>query len=180
MNLHTANSSHYLMVVRNHKGEWAEQAQQYFAKNLFSEARFCFLRAGLPWWMAVAQTYKDRQEAMRLDEKDPSRLPRFSEIAEAFDHLAQEGQPKENQESVRLLFANAGECYAVASKHILAAAAFVKAKKYSAAASQHRMAGSFDDGADFLTRHSVESDVAEGIKYIAKVVFTRGGKVHSL
>ncbi|KAG8931119.1 hypothetical protein FRC00_000874 [Tulasnella sp. 408] len=168
------------IAVRNHKGEWAEQAQQYFAKNLFSEAAFCFSRADLPWWMAVAQTYKDRQEAMRLDEKDPLRLPKFSELAQTFDRLAQEGQRKENQESLRLLFANAGECYTVASKRIPAAAAFLKARKYTAAAYQYRMGGCFDEAVDVVKRHCVDPDVAEGIKYAAKFVFTRKGDVRSL
>lgn len=166
--------------MRNHKGEWAEQAQQYFAKNLFSEAAFCFHRAGLPWWMTVAQTYKDRQEAIRLNEDDPSRLSKYSEIAQAFDQLAQEGRWKENQESLRLLFVNAGECYAVASQYIPAAVAFLKARKYTAAAYQYRMAGCFDEAIDILKRYTVDSDVAESIKYAAKFVFTRKGDFRSL
>ncbi|KAG8912744.1 hypothetical protein FRC00_003886, partial [Tulasnella sp. 408] len=168
------------IAVRNHKGEWAEQAQQYFAKNLFSEAAFCFHRAGLPWWMAVAQTYKDRQEAMRLNEDDPWRLSKYSEIAQAFDRSAQEGKWKENQETLRLLFVNAGECYAVASQYIPAAVAFLKARKYTAAAYQYRMAGSFDEAIDILKRYTVDPDVAESIKYAAKFVFTRRGDVRSL
>ncbi|KIO30548.1 hypothetical protein M407DRAFT_20436 [Tulasnella calospora MUT 4182] len=165
------------IAVRNQKTEWAEQAQQYFAKNLFSEAAFCFDRAGLSWWMAVAQTYKDRQDATRLGEEDPSRLPKFSKIAQAFDRLAQEGQSKENQESLRLLFTNAGECYTLASECISAAVAFLNAGKYTAAAYQYRMAGRFDQAIDILKRYGVDSDVAESITYAAKFVFTKRGDV---
>ncbi|KAG9047262.1 hypothetical protein FS837_002665 [Tulasnella sp. UAMH 9824] len=161
------------IAVSNHDEEWAEQAQQYFAKNLFSEAAFCFQRARMPWWMAVAQTYKDRQEAIRLTEKDPSRLSKLHTIAQTFDRLAREGQSKEDEDSLRLLFANAGECYAVVPEHLSAAVAFLKARKYTAAAWHYRMAGSFDEAVDVVKRYPVDSDVAENIKYTAKFVFTR-------
>ncbi|KIO30551.1 hypothetical protein M407DRAFT_20439 [Tulasnella calospora MUT 4182] len=159
--------------VSNHDEEWAEQAQQYFAKNLFSEAAFCFQRARMPWWMTVAQTYKDRQEAIRLPEKDPSRFPKFHAIAQAFDRLAQEGRSKEDEESLRLLFANAGECYAVVPDHFPAAVAFLRARKYTEAAYHYRMAGSFDEAVDVVKRYPVDPDVAENVKYTAKFVFTR-------
>lgn len=164
---------HTFLPVSNHDEEWAEQAQQYFAKNLFSEAAFCFQRARMPWWMTVAQTYKDRQEAIRLTEKDPSRLSKFNTIAETFDRLAREGRSKEDEESLRLLFSNAGECYAVVPEHFSAAVAFLKARKYTAAAWHYRMAGSFDEAVDVVKRYPVDSDVAENIKYTAKFVFTK-------
>ncbi|KAG8939076.1 hypothetical protein FRC04_007029 [Tulasnella sp. 424] len=168
------------IAVINHEEEWAEQAQQYFAKNLFSEAAFCFQRAGMPWWMAVAQTYKDRQEAMRLAEKDPSRSSKFREVAQTFDRLAQGGQSKEDQESLRLLFSNAGECYIVVPDHLPAAVAFLNARKYTAAAYQYRMAGCFDEAVYIVKRYTVDPEVAENIKYAAKVSYTKGKDTASL
>ncbi|KAG8957107.1 hypothetical protein FRC00_004466, partial [Tulasnella sp. 408] len=162
-----------MIGVSNREEEWAEQAQQYFAKNLFSEAAFCFQRALMPWWMAIAQTYKDRQEAIRLTEKDSSRLSKFSDVAQTFNQLAQEGQSKEDEESVRLLFANAGECYAVVEDHLSAAVAFLNARKYTATAHHYRMAGLFDEAVDIAKRYPIDPEVAENIIYTAKVEFTK-------
>ncbi|KIO30552.1 hypothetical protein M407DRAFT_20440 [Tulasnella calospora MUT 4182] len=168
------------LAVSNLDEEWAEQAQQYFSKSLFSEAELCFERAGLVWWVKVAQAYKARQEAMRAAERDPSQLSEFLGVAQEFDHLAQEGQSTEDQESLRLLFANAGECYALLPDHVPAATAFFKARRFTAAAYHHRMAGCFDEAVEVVRHYDVDPDVAESIKYAAKFVFTTRRDIPSL
>ncbi|KAG8900068.1 hypothetical protein FRC00_014670 [Tulasnella sp. 408] len=168
------------LAVSNLEEEWAEQAQQYFSKSLFSEAELCFERAGMVWWVKVAQAYRARQDAMREAERDTSQLSTFLKVAQEFEHLAQEGQSKEDPESLRLLFANAGECYAVLPDHVSAATAFFKAKKFTAAAYHYRMAGCFDEAIEVVRLHLVDPDVAESIKYTAKFVYTTRADIPSL
>lgn len=166
--------------MSNGDDEWAEQAQQYFAKNLFAEAGFCFQRARMPWWSSVAQTYKHRQDALRLADDDPIRLHSLRIVAQIFDHLATDGRGKEDEESLRLLFANAGECYAAVGEHPSAGVSFLNARKYTPSAYHYRMAGLFEEALDIIKNHRVDSDVADGITYAAKIVFTKRGDPVSL
>ncbi|KAG8960167.1 hypothetical protein FRC05_007045 [Tulasnella sp. 425] len=168
------------LAVTNLEDEWADQAQQYFSKSLFSEAALCFERAGMFWWARVAEAYKDRQGATRAAEKDTSQLSRFIKVAQEFERLALEGQSKEDPGSLRLLWANAGECYAVLLDHVPAAIAFFKARKYTSTAYHYRMAGLFDKALEIVEHHPVDPDMAESIKYAAKFVFTRKRDIDSI
>lgn len=132
------------------------------------------------WWARVAEAYKDRQGATRAAEKDTSQLSRFIKVAQEFERLALEGQSKEDPGSLRLLWANAGECYAVLPDHVPAAIAFFKARKYTSTAYHYRMAGLFDKALEIVEHHPVDPDMAESIKYAAKFVFTRKRDIDSI
>lgn len=160
--------------------EWAIQAQEYFSKSLFLEAAFCFRKAKMTWWTDVAQAYGDRQEAMRLAENHPNRLPAFLEVARTFDHLAQEGNITGGSESSRLLYLNAAESYVVLFDHAPAANAFLKARRYMDAAYHYRMAGMFDEAIEVMKLHPIDPDLAESITYAAKFVFTKKKDIPSL
>ncbi|KAG8948841.1 hypothetical protein FRC04_009306 [Tulasnella sp. 424] len=152
--------------------EWAEQAKEYFAKSKYLEAEFCFRKAGMTWWANVAQAYDHRHEATQMPDKHADRLSTFSQVAETFHRLAQEAEPSEDPESIRLLFSNAAECYLVVPDHALAADAFLLAGKYTQAAYHYRIAGKFDEAVDVVKLHTVDSDLAESITYAAKFAFT--------
>ncbi|KAG9047260.1 hypothetical protein FS837_002663 [Tulasnella sp. UAMH 9824] len=150
-------------VMDDPTDEWAAQAKEYFAKSLFWEAAFCFRKAEMSWWSNVAGAYANRQEAMGLAEKHPHRSTRFLEVAQTFDHLAQESDVAEDSESWRLLCLNAAECYAVHPDHERAANAFLKARRYTDAAYHYRMAGMFDEALEILRAQAIDPELAESI-----------------
>lgn len=160
--------------------EWPIQAQEYFSNRLFLEASFCFKKAEMKWWADVAQAYHDRQEAMRLAEKHPNRLTAFLDVAQTFGRLVQERNTTEDSESLRLLFLNAAECYAILPDHASAANAFLRARRYTDAAYHYRMAGMFDEAIEVLNLHRIDPDLAESIIYAAKFVFTKRQDIPSL
>lgn len=168
------------LATTNVEDEWTEQAKEYFSKSLFLEAEFCFRKAGKGWWADVAQAYDHRQEAMRLPEKQTDRLSILSQVAQTFDHLAQEPGPDEDPESIRLLFSNAAECYIIIPEHEPAALAFLRAGKYNQAAYHYRMAGKFDEAVDVIKFHTVDRELAESVTYAAKFVFATRQDIPSL
>ncbi|KIO30554.1 hypothetical protein M407DRAFT_20442 [Tulasnella calospora MUT 4182] len=166
--------------VSNSVGEWAKQAQNYFSKNLFSEAGFCFRKAEMTWWADVALTYGKRQAALRLPEKNLERTSAFANVANEFDRLARQAQKMEYPENLRLMFLNAAESYAVVSDHVQAAKSFLRAQKFTEAAYHYRLAGLFEQAVKVVRHYPVDPAVAESIKYAAMVVFTRKQDLASL
>lgn len=132
------------------------------------------------WWADVAQAYEHRQEALGLPEKQTDRLSILSQVAQTFDCLAQEADPNEDYESIRLLFSNAADCYIIIPEHEPAALAFLRAGKYNQAAYHYRMAGKFDEAVEVVKFHNVDRELAESVTYAAKFVFAARQDVPSL
>ncbi|KAG8942986.1 hypothetical protein FRC04_003272 [Tulasnella sp. 424] len=160
--------------------EWAQRAQQYFSKRLFPEAALCFRNANMEWWASVALAYDHRQVAIQLSEHHQGRRSALANVAQEFENLAQSPHRTGDSTTCLHLFLNAGECYGAIPSYMASANSFLKAERYTEAAFQYRMAGSFEEATGIVKRYPVDPEVRESVIYAAKVVYIRQGDVESL
>ncbi|KAG9044657.1 hypothetical protein FS837_007754 [Tulasnella sp. UAMH 9824] len=159
--------------VLSNSREWSGRAQQYFSKGLFSKAAISFKNADMNWWGKVAIAYGDRQVAMRLPQQHIGLQSAFTKVAREFEHLAESPDAADNPATRCHLLLNAGECYAKVLNYAASARAFVKCERYTEAAYNYRMAGSFDEAIGVINQYPVNPDVAESITYTAKIVYAK-------
>ncbi|KIO23204.1 hypothetical protein M407DRAFT_9515 [Tulasnella calospora MUT 4182] len=166
--------------VTSSSHDWSQRAQQYFSKGLFLEAALSFKNAGMDWWESVAKVYGERQATMRLPQQHQRLQSSFTGVAREFERVAECPEGHQNPITRLHLFLNAGECYAAVSNHGASASAFIKGKRYTEAAYQYRMAGSFEKAVDVISRYPVDPEVAESITHTAKIEYTKRGDISSL
>ncbi|KAG9044656.1 hypothetical protein FS837_007753 [Tulasnella sp. UAMH 9824] len=166
--------------VTSSSHDWSQRAQQYFSKGLFLEAALSFKNAGMDWWESVAKIYSERQARMRLPQQHQRLQSSFTGVAQEFECLAECPKALKTPNTRFHLFLNTGECYAAASNCGASANTFIKGQKYTEAAYQYRMEGSFEKAIDVINRYTVDPEVAESIKQAAKVEYSKRGDMSSL
>lgn len=169
-------------TVPSPPAEWLERARHFFLERMFSEASFCFRKAGMGWWAAVASAFEVHRVAFQSLEADPDPQRHFTlnNVAQEFYELAVSAENRGEVRNSRPLFLKAAECSAVTTNHGVAAKAFFKLEEYTKSAYHYRMAGMFDDAVQIVNAHAVEPAVAESITYAAKIVYAKMNDIPSL
>ena len=152
--------------------EWAEMGKTLFERKLYTQARSCFKRAGLPAAreMAIAHAYTLREHALRLpisksgNSAAATRRDAFLQAAEAFLSCS--------SKQCLVYFRRSGDCFKAAGRYLQAAEAYYQGENYTESALLYRQRGKFDEAiAIVLEKDKVQQKVADDIKEAAKLFY---------
>lgn len=151
--------------------EWAEMGKTLFERKLYTQARSCFERAGLPREMAIAHAYTLREHALRL----PISKSRNSAAATRRDAFLQAAEAFLSCSSKQCLvyFRRSGDCFKAAGRYLQAAEAYYQGENYTESALLYRQRGKFDEAIAIVLekKDKVQPNVADDVKEAAKLYY---------
>jgi hypothetical protein len=156
--------------------DWAPTGDALFCDGLFSDAADSYQKAHMSREAAIAKAHQLEQEARQIKLHVTGRRSRaFKEAAEAFLTCASaQASPGERTDFLR----HAGQCFAEAKRHDLAAKAYLDASMFTMSVCHYRLAQKLYDAMAITRAHNglIEDDVVESVTETAKYVWTNEQK----
>ena len=144
-------------VATSSKEDWASSGTMYFNNHKYSQAAYCFNRAGMTYEYEVANAYHLRLAAGRLtrDSKRSQRTDAYVSAAEAFHKSASDS---DSHERSRMYYRISAECYQEAQRFIEAAEGYREAEEYLESVYSFMDGGEYDQVVEILRTRADELD----------------------
>jgi hypothetical protein len=156
--------------------DWAPTGDALFCDGLFSDAADSYQKAHMSREAAIAKAHQLEQEARQIKLHVTGRRSKaFKKAAEAFLTCAfAQASPSERTDFLR----HAGQCFAEAGRHDLAAKAYLDASMFTMSVCQYRLAQMLYDAMAVIRAHDglIEDDVAQSVTETAQYVWTNERK----
>ena len=155
---------------------WAQTADTLFRNGLFGDAAESYQKAHMDHEAAISRAYSLEEEARTLPVGvRQQRTLAFLKAAKAFLGCA---SGETNSDERIPLLCHAGDCYAEARRHDLAAKAFADASLFTEAISQYRLARMLYDAMGIIRtqKGSIDECITESITETARYVWTKEQK----
>ena len=144
-------------VATSSKEDWASSGTMYFNNHKYSQAAYCFNRAGMTYEHEVANAYHLRLQARKLprDTERNKKSDAYSLAAEAFHKSASHIR---SHKRLKLYYRISAECYQEAQRFIKAAEGYREAEEYLESVYSFMDGGEYDQVVDILRTRADELD----------------------
>ena len=165
-------------VATSSKEDWASSGTMYFNNHKYSQAAYCFNRAGMTYEYEVANAYHLRLQARKLprDTERNKKSDAYSLAAEAFHKSASHIR---SHKRLKLYYRISAECYQEAERFIDAAKGYEIAEEYAKSAYSFMKGGNYDKTKEILKTKSakLDSEDVEEITLKCRLHYLRRGKI---
>ncbi|KAK0245300.1 P-loop containing nucleoside triphosphate hydrolase protein [Armillaria nabsnona] len=156
--------------------EWAAEGHELFNAKHFSQAKYCFDKAKLPFQASISDAYDLRAKARKVIGTSKQNVLEqrscFVKAAVSFEKCAHASSKAHSKDSMTYLRI-CGECFEQADQKDRAAGVFLKAKEYTHAAELYRDIGKFDKAIEIVKAYENEMSpmVVEKIIKLARLAY---------